>query len=123
MIEKDYPLTNEQIEQHFNQKLSKENIDVSINRIDGSSFKYVEAQPEENYNDGLYTGNLEKYVYSGEYIPSHTKYVTDTRKWYDVSESYENSLRNGYYNDSYNTQNSAPGFRSRLFPWRRCAKR
>lgn len=106
MIDEDYPLTNEQIEQHLNQTLNQKNIDVILNRINGSAFKYVEVQPKEQYDDGLYRGTLERYLYSGEYIPPHTKYVTDSRQFNDASESYRNTLQSrfysGYYNIAYN---------------------
>jgi hypothetical protein len=106
MVDEDYPLTNEQLEQHFNQKLNKENIDVTINRIDGSSKKFVEAQNGKDYDDGLYKGTLEKYLYSGEYIPSHTKYVTETAYINDATENVLNNNRTwfnlGYFSRDYN---------------------
>lgn len=41
--------------------------------------KYTDGQTSENYNKDGYVGKLEKYVVSGEYIPSSTETVIDTR--------------------------------------------
>src|SRR5699024_5521020 len=106
MVEEDYPLTNEQIEAHFRSPLNESNIDIVINRIDGSRYKFVEAQEDEFYDDGLYRGELEEYLYSGELIPPHTKYVTDSIVYNNRSESMRNTYRSrynsGYYDIDYN---------------------
>lgn len=76
LTDPDYPLTNDQIQQHFNHYLNEENIEAEIMRIDQSRFKYVEAQRSSSYDDGAYRGILEQYLYSGSYNPPHSKTVS-----------------------------------------------
>ena len=106
MVDDDFTLTDEQIEQYLSENLKQKNIDVILQRLDGSLLKFVEAQSEQEYDDGLYKGSLEKYLYSGEYVDEITKYVTDSKTFEDVLQtelwSYQYFYSNGSYNINYN---------------------
>ncbi|NCU19065.1 hypothetical protein GW534_15545, partial [Bacillus sp. P1(2020)] len=41
--------------------------------------KWIPAHTSQYYNDGKYSGSLERYLYSGQYIPEQSKVVEDTR--------------------------------------------
>lgn len=67
--------------------------------------KYVEGLEIQNYNKDGYTGTLEKYVESGEYIPEDTKAISWKRPYYGYNVSQLSPLKTINYDPQMGASN------------------